>query len=89
MKPVRPVDSTGLTGLSRTSLVKIVCNPHMLELSCVDQICVNNYFLGIEVNKVWPVVIRVDLDFLIRDLCKPIREGVRLPWPINMKAKAD
>jgi hypothetical protein len=41
------------------------------------------------VRPVWPVVIRVGLDFLIHDLCKLTHEGVRLPRPINMKAKAD
>jgi len=35
---------TGLTDLCKTSLVRIVCNPRMLALSCVDQICVNSVF---------------------------------------------
>ena len=33
--------SSGLTGLRRTSLVRIVCDPRVLVLSCVDQNCVN------------------------------------------------
>ena len=34
--------SSGLTGLRRTSLVRIVCDLCVLAHSCVDQICVNN-----------------------------------------------
>ena len=36
--------SSGLTGLRRTSLVRIVCDPRVLAHSCVDQNCVNILF---------------------------------------------
>ena len=41
----------------------------------------------------WPTglacAIRVDLDLLLRIFYKSTHEGVRLPWPIYIKAKAD
>jgi len=36
--------SSGLTGLRRTSLVRIVCDPRVLVLLCVDQNCVNIFW---------------------------------------------
>jgi hypothetical protein len=54
-EPVRPVDSTGLTGLRRTLLVKVFCDLRVQALSFVDQICVNILFgdsTGEETNNI-------------------------------------
>ena len=34
-------------------------------------------------------IVRVELGFFKESLCNPTREGVHLPRPINIKAKAD
>ena len=46
-------------------------------------------FRGRPVRPVYPVVIRVGFVLFWKFLYKPTWRGVRLPWPINIKAKAD
>ena len=55
--------SSGLTGLRRTSLVKIVCDPRVLVLLCDDQNCVNTHvlkFIGL------PNTANISFNFLSR-----------------------